>query len=497
MTYRASTHPIEEKILYHLAKEGPLTLEELSEKSDLSVDQIRRGVEWLKFKNLILVTQDLSSHFELGTRGKSALIKGLPERRLVSAIQSDPKKGIATIANTSGFDKNELGAAIRIARDQNRWLVKASGVDLRVSRSISERSAEEKALELFRNVKRVAENRLNEIEKKGVELLLKRPNYLKKIQQRNVTLSLSEIGKSKAAGIVMHKSSQTASVTSDTREGEPERLTIDLQAAVKVVYPGKTHPLTDLIAEIREIFLSLGFTEIDGDIIQTSFWNFDALFTLQHHPAREMQDTFYISGLRNIEDVATTKQIANVSKTHNKNSVSPWDIRESSRQVLRTHTTPVTLKYLADNQPDEAKLFSVGNVFRNEKVTKGHLAEFFQIEGVVTKPDASIRELMGLQMEFYHKLGIQKVRFWPTFFPYTEPSLQSMVYIENVDKWLELFGMGIFRDEVTLPMNIRNPVLAWGGGLERLAMLRLGIDDIRTLYSNKIEWLRSVPKCQL
>jgi phenylalanyl-tRNA synthetase alpha chain len=155
------------------------------------------------------------------------------------------------------------------------------------------------------------------------------------------------------------------------------------------------------------------------------------------------------------------------------------------------------LKYLADNQPEEAKFFSVGNVFRNEKVTKGHLSEFFQIEGVATKPGASIRDLMGLQTEFYRKLGIQKIKFWPTFFPYTEPSLQSMVHIENINKWLELFGMGIFRDEVTLPMKIRNPVLAWGGGLERLAMLRLGIDDIRTLYNNKIEWLRSVPKCQL
>lgn len=497
MTYRASTHPIEEKLVYLLAKEGSLALEKLSEKSDLSIDQVRRGVEWLKFKNLILVTQDLSSFFELDVRGKSALIKGLPERRLVSAIQSDPEKGISTIANTNAFDKDELAAAIRIARDQNRWLVKASGAHLRVSRSISERSAEEKTLELFRNVKRVSENELNEIQKKGVELLLKRPNYLKKIQQRIVTVSLSENGKSTAEEIVKLKSSQPASVTSDTRKREPRHFAIDLQAAVSVAYPGKTHPLTDLIAEIREIFLSLGFTEIEGDIIQTSFWNFDALFTLQHHPAREMQDTFYLSGLTNIEDVATAEQIANVSEIHNKNSVSPWDIGESSRQVLRTHTTPVTLKYLADNHPDEAKLFSVGTVFRNEKVTKGHLSEFFQIEGVVTKPDASIRELMGLQMEFYRKLGIQKVKFWPTFFPYTEPSMQSMVYIENVDRWLELFGMGIFRDEVTWPMKIRNPVLAWGGGLERLAMLRLGIDDIRTLYSNKIEWLRSVPKCQL
>lgn len=495
MTYRANTlHPIEEKILY-LAKEGPVTLEALAEKSDLSVDQVRRGVERLRFKSLILVTQDLSAFFELDDRGKSALIKGLPERRLVSVIQLEPEKRIATIANTNVFDRDELGAAIRIARDQNQWLVKGSGTDLRVSQSITERSAEEQALEQFRNMKRVAENGLNEIEKKGMELLLKRPNYLKKIQQRTMTVSLTEIGKSKAAGIVMPKSPQSESA--ETREDEPERFAIDLQAAVKASFPGKTHPLTDLIAEIREIFLSLGFTEIDGDIIQTSFWNFDALFTLQDHPAREMQDTYYLSGHRNIGEVATTEQIANVSKIHNKYSVSPWDIRESNRLVLRTHTTPVTLRYLADNQPDEAKLFSVGTVFRNEKVTKGHLSEFFQIEGIVTKPDASIRELMGLQMEFYHKLGIQKVKFWPTFFPYTEPSLQSMVYIESIDKWLELFGMGIFRDEVTLPMNIRNPVLAWGGGLERLAMLRLGIDDIRTLYNNKIEWLRSVPKCQL
>ncbi|MGA6989340.1 MAG: phenylalanine--tRNA ligase subunit alpha, partial [Nitrososphaeraceae archaeon] len=328
--------------------------------------------------------------------------------------------------------------------------------------------------------------------------LLRRPNYLKMIQQQIVTVSLTSIGKTKAKEITVSKSLQTEIVSSGAREEDrSESFALDLQAAVKYVFPGKTHPLTDLIAEIKEIFVSLGFAEIEGDIIQTSFWNFDALFTLQDHPAREMHDTFYLSGFRKVEEIASEEQISNVSKIHNKNSINTWDIRESNRLVLRTHTTPVTLKYLADNQPDEAKIFSVGTVFRNEKVTKGHLSEFFQIEGIVTKPDASVRDLMGLQLEFYRKLGIQKVKFWPTFFPYTEPSLQSMVYIESIDKWLELFGMGIFRDEVTLPMKIRNPVLAWGGGLERLAMLRLGLDDIRTLYSNKIEWLRNVPKCQL
>jgi len=105
--------------------------------------------------------------------------------------------------------------------------------------------------------------------------------------------------------------------------------------------------------------------------------------------------------------------------------------------------------------------------------------------------------LMGLQKEFYAKMGIKKVKFWPTFFPYTEPSLQSMVYNEKLEKWVELFGMGIFRPQVTEPLGIRNPVLAWGGGVERIAMLRFGLKDVRELYGNKLAWLRSVPKCQL
>jgi phenylalanyl-tRNA synthetase alpha chain len=151
---------------------------------------------------------------------------------------------------------------------------------------------------------------------------------------------------------------------------------------------------------------------------------------------------------------------------------------------------------LADNKPEEARVFSVGRVFRNEKLTYKHLAEFYQVEGIVVGKNVTLRDLMGLQTEFYAKMGLNKVKFWPSFFPYTEPSLQSMVYHEKLGKWVELFGMGIFRPEVTLPVGVKNPVLAWGGGLERIAMLRYGLDDVRELYNNRLSWLRSVPKCQ-
>jgi phenylalanyl-tRNA synthetase alpha chain len=208
-----------------------------------------------------------------------------------------------------------------------------------------------------------------------------------------------------------------------------------------------------------------------------------------------MQDTFYISGQRQ-QVPATADQIKKVSTIH-KTCWGGWSREEAERIVLRTHTTPVTLQHLAKLQPETARFFSVGRVFRNEKVSYKHLVEFHQVEGVATAPGVSLRDIMGLQKEFYAKMGIKKIKFWPTFFPYTEPSLQSMVYNEKLGKWVELFGMGIFRPEVTKPLGIKNPVLAWGGGLERIAMLRFGLDDVRELYGNRLAWLRSVPRCQL
>jgi phenylalanyl-tRNA synthetase alpha chain len=209
-----------------------------------------------------------------------------------------------------------------------------------------------------------------------------------------------------------------------------------------------------------------------------------------------MQDTFYVSG-QSQKIPATEDQVRRVAGVQDKGWGSGWKLAEAERMVLRTHTTPVTLRELAATKPDVGRLFSVGRVFRNEKPSYKHLVEFNQVEGVATAPGLSLRDLMGLQKEFYAKMGIKKVKFWPTFFPYTEPSLQSMVYNESLHKWVELFGMGLFRPEVTRPLGIKNPVLAWGGGIERIAMLRFGLDDVRELYGNRLSWLRGVPKCQL
>jgi phenylalanyl-tRNA synthetase alpha chain len=210
-----------------------------------------------------------------------------------------------------------------------------------------------------------------------------------------------------------------------------------------------------------------------------------------------MQDTFYVPQIKQTLFADNQQYIDNVSRVHRNGWQYEWDLGEAKRTVLRTHTTPVTIKYLADNKLQDARVFTVGRVFRNEKTSYKHLVEFNQIEGIVTGSNVTLRDLMGLQAEFYSKLGINKVKFWPTFFPYTEPSLQSMIYNEILDKWVELFGMGIFRPEVTEPLGIKNRVLAWGGGIERIAMLRFGLNDVRDLYANNLGWLRSVSRYQL
>ena len=471
-------HPIEQKILKSLLEKQNLTPEELSEKSQLSIDQVRRGIEWLKFKDLVQVTESEKSFVALGKRGTESLQKGLPERQLVNYLKSLHTSS-CEINEVKDQLKNEFSPAIANAK-KNAWIeIHENRIMLK---GYHDTTSEEKIIKLIAS-KNPATVPLDEIEDRdALDLLKKRPEFVTLTSTKYTTVSVTEKGAEAA---------KNASQVTD----ESASRAIDVEAPAPTVFAARSHPLADVIDEVREIFVSLGFTELVGNSTQSSFWNFDALFIPQDHPAREMQDTFYLKDV-SAKSVATPKQIKQVEAAHKNGWHYDWRLDAAKRMVLRTHTTCVTIKELADHEYDDARLFSIGRVFRNEKVSYKHLVEFNQVEGVVVGKNVTLRDLMGLQMEFYRKMGIKKAKFWPTFFPYTEPSLQSMIYNERLGKWVELFGMGIFRPEVTKPLGIKHPVLAWGGGIERIAMLKYGLDDVRELYNNKLGWLRSVPKCQ-
>ncbi|MGI0013941.1 MAG: phenylalanine--tRNA ligase subunit alpha, partial [Nitrososphaera sp.] len=469
-----------------------LTLQGLAEKTNLEIDQVRRGVEWLKFKNFASIEESSSSFIALAPRGNGAVKMGLPERRLVEAI----KKGNTTVAEilASGLvNRDETNAAIAAAK-RNGWIRFIEGARLSLTGS-SHMSSEEVLLHKL-GKGRIEASKLSDEEKRALDNLKKRPDYVTQTEVKDTRISITDIGKSLNSGDEERLAGKlTSDMITSGRWTEVKLGALDVEAPAPVVFSGRVHPLVSVIDEVKEIFVGLGFEEIDGPILQSSFWNFDALFIPQEHSAREMQDTFYVSG-QTQEIPASEGQKRKVARVHRKGWGS-WNAEEAGRVVLRTHTTPVTLGVLAANKVREGRFFSVGRVFRNEKPSYKHLVEFHQVEGVATAPGLSLRDLMGLQKEFYAKMGIKKVKFWPTYFPYTEPSLQSMVYNETLQKWVELFGMGIFRPEVTHPLGIKNPVLAWGGGVERIAMLRFGVDDVRELYSSRLGWLRSVPRCQL
>jgi len=268
----------------------------------------------------------------------------------------------------------------------------------------------------------------------------------------------------------------------------------DVSKLPKKAYPGKIHPYQRIIAEMREILLEMGFEELYGGIVQQSFWNFDALFQPQDHPAREMQDTFYLR-----ETLPLPKDYEKVKAMHLSGGETSsagwggvWKEEKAEQCVLRTHTTCLSIQHLAQNKKPPVKAFAVGRVYRRETIDTTHLAEFEQLEGIVMDEDVSFANLLGILREFYNRMGFESVRFKPSYYPYTEPSLDAEVYVDGIG-WIEMGGAGVFREEVTAPIGITCPVLAWGLGVSRIAMLRLGLKDLRLLHKSDVAFLRETP----
>ena len=253
---------------------------------------------------------------------------------------------------------------------------------------------------------------------------------------------------------------------------------------------------------MREIWIEMGFKEMQGPWVETAFWCMDSMWIPQDHPAREMQDTFYLPYQGSLPG-AFIRKVARVHENGGKSgSIGygyKWDPELAKKLVLRTHTTATTFRKLAEmsENPDEnappQKYFCIGRIFRNEALDATHLPEFHQVEGFIMGKGLTLRDLMGYIKEFYKRMGITKIKFRPTYNPYTEPSMEALGYNEQLGRWIELINSGMFRPESLEPYGIKVPVIAWGLGVERLAMMIYGKDNIREILgsSSDIEWLKN------
>jgi phenylalanyl-tRNA synthetase alpha chain len=260
------------------------------------------------------------------------------------------------------------------------------------------------------------------------------------------------------------------------------------------VTPAKKHPLTRLGDEIRQLFTNMGFVEMSSEYIQPAFWNLDVLYTPQDHPARDLQDTFYLDvpGRIDLEDEVLVGKVKDIHEnggdTGSTGWGGEWSREKAEAALLRTHSTVSSIRYISEHPDAPQKAFSISRIFRNESIDSTHLPEFTQIEGIVIDENGNFDMLISMIKEFYANMGFDQIRIRPAYFPYTEPSLELEVFFNG--KWMELGGAGIFRPEVVEPFGVKYPVLAWGFGFERLAMLKWDITDIRDLYISDMDDLK-------
>ncbi len=493
--------PLEKKVLLVLEKlQGKASPETILKEGDFSQDvEVMNAASWLQSKNIVTIEEQVKTVYALGSDGEEFIKNGLPERRALRKIID--LQGIALLQDFKDvLQTHEIPVAIGWLK-QKGWVTISKKDTITIlsvtdlGKSVFGKEDEDEKILHFLSL-----HPNSEIDTKKYHQLVSRKNVVKEKEIVLGYIQLTDFGKQVLShGIVLQDEiSQISDKVIKERLWEKKPIRpYDVSAFAPRIYGGKLHPLNVLIEDIRQIFLEMGFQEIMGNFVESCFWNMDVLFIPQDHPARDMQDTFYCKTPSEIsfQDHKLLDKIAQVHLNGGSTGSDGWgddfSKDEGKRALLRTHTTVNTIRYLYEHPQPPAKIFSIGQVFRKENIDATHLPVFYQIEGIIHDDHATFRQLLGVIFEFYSRMGFEKIRFRPGYFPYTEPSMEVEVFWNN--RWMELGGSGIFRPEVTEPIGISNPVLAWGLGLERIAMLKFGLQDIRQLYQSDFDWLRNTP----
>lgn len=478
---------IEKKLLLALKKNRAASAQQLAAETGLASAAVDRAAAWLAEKKLAQVSTQETITPQLTQEGKEYLREKLPERRLFAELENSAQT-VSQLEKKLGKKTAGIGVA---------WLGKlgaitfsgGSAVLTQHGRELSSKKLEhERLLEEISAGKEVPPFGVQELTKRGLAQTSKTihktiailPAGLDLLEQSDLEEEVSQL-------------TQQAIVTGAWKKLKLREY--DVTAPTQAVYPGKRHPASQAADYVRRVWVEMGFREMRGPLIDTEFWNFDSLFVPQDHPAREMQDTLFVQGKGRVPAALALR----VKKAHESGVAgslgwgADWNKQTAEKLVLRTHTTVLSAHTLAALKKADwpAKFFALGKCFRNEAFDWKHTAEFNQTEGIVVDADANFSHLFGYLKQYCRKLGFPDARFRPSYFPYTEPSVEIDVFHPVHKKWMELGGAGIFRPEVTEPLlGEPVPVLAWGPGFERLIMNYYAITDVRELYNNDLKQLR-------
>jgi len=491
--------PLERKITPFLKTEKEFS--QLVKKSGLQEVEVMRALQWLQNKNILKIKTQKNKLISLGKEGKKYQKEGLPEKNILNFVKDNPQ----SVKNLQLKLGPEFNSALGILKQKMAVdFIKNKEPKLKITdwgkKILEKETLEEKFL---KKEFPLSPEQFSDEEKYAFEQLKKRKNVLRVEEKNQRTIELTDLGKKLIQKDILEEeiiNRLTSSMLKSQSWKKKKFRYYDITAEVPPISSGRKHFVTEAVDYIKKIWLEMGFREMTGSFVQTAFWDLDALFVPQDHPAREMQDTFYLKdpwkGKLPVELYPKIKNVhENGADTHSKGWGYRFSEEESKQLLLRTHTTVLSAQTLAQLKKQDlpAKFFSVSKVFRNETLDWKHLFEFYQVEGIVVDPNANLKHLKGYLKQFYQKMGYPEIRMRPAHFPYTEPSIEVDVYHPVKKEWVELGGAGIFRPEVTKPLlGFECPVLAWGQGMARIISEYWKISDIRELYQNNLKQLREI-----
>ncbi len=484
---------------------GTATVEQLIQACGIQDTAIMRNALTLQEKNFVAIRAKIQNIIKLTPEGENYSKGGLPERNLILAtadlggtadLQVAAKK--ANLAPE--FIQIALGWIIR-----KKWATYTpQNNTLHITEALLHQTTipedcDETFLKHLSTKHQAAQEDLSPELQKATEQLKKRK--LLTIEPKTTrTLQITEEGKKAVseAKIAPQEITQLSPEMIITGKWHTAKLQkYNIEAPVAKTWPGKKHPYLQFLDEVRAKLVQLGFQEMTGNAVETSFFNFDALYVPQDHPAREDSDIYYVKDPKSgtIPDEAIVQQVKETHENGWKTGSIGWgykySLQAAQRLLLRGHGTCLSARTLEAGKFEvPSKHFSIARVYRPEITDKTHLSEFNQVEGIIIDENLNLKDLLGVLGKFAMEIaGADKIRFKPDYFPFTEPSVELSAYKEGYG-WVEFGGSGIFRPEVTLPLGVKEPVIAWGLGVDRLFMMRAGIEDIRMIFSQDLGWLR-------
>ncbi|MEK6848486.1 MAG: phenylalanine--tRNA ligase subunit alpha [Nanoarchaeota archaeon] len=483
-----SLSPHERAILPNIKNNS---LPDISKKSALDEVSAYRALQYLENKSLIKISKKKENIIQLGENGKIYAKTFLPERKLLNFLKTKKKATFQEMQKIGIVSPEELKVSIGALKSKALLSIKDGNLIL----TATDKEADKKMFEeLLLEKLPISYSELKDEFLLAFNNLKQRKNIILTEEKNIIKAELTEkgIGVLKAGLKNGFVEKLTPEIIKSSSIAEKKFRRYDIKSQVPEIYGGRRQRYYTFLEDIKRKLVELGFKEMTGNTIVSEFWNFDALFQPQFHAARDWSDTYQI---KNLKIALPEKKIVDAVRTiHEKKWKYLWNLEKSKNAILRPQATAISAKTLSTAR--DGKFFAIARVYRPDITDAKHLSEFNQVEGIVIGKNLSMANLLNTLKIFATNIAGAKeenIRFRPSYFPFTEPSIELDIKHEKLG-WIEIGGAGIFRKEVAEPLTEKKDeelrVLAWGLGIDRLAMLKLNIADIRELFSQNLEYLR-------